>query len=118
MAEENRPATAAARDPREEFVARIPSGSFDGLFFPPRPHRDIDAAELAFQFQLSSEASDEFRIRSARSSAQLMIEVANNEPPVSEVREKMQKRDRIPATRDPDQITVHRRKPRDDVFRQ
>jgi hypothetical protein len=47
-----------------------------------------------------------------------MIEMANNEMPVSDVREEVQERHGIPATGNADEITAPGRKSRDDIFRQ
>ena len=54
--------------------------------------------------ELRGQTFDESRVGSARTRAQLMIEMANNEPPVTKIDELMQQRDRIPAARDADEI--------------
>ena len=47
---------------------------------------------------------DESRVGFARATTQLMIEMANNEPPVTKIDELMQQCDRIATARDADEI--------------
>ena len=53
---------------------------------------------------------NETRIGVARTTAQLMIEMANNEPLVTKTDEVMQQRDRIAAAGDADEVALPRRK--------
>lgn len=54
--------------------------------------------------ELRGQTFGESRIGFARTTTQLMIEMANNEPPVTKIGELMQERDRIAAARDADEI--------------
>jgi hypothetical protein len=85
VSEKDSAAPAAASDSRKKFIASIASGSFDGLLRSPRQRSDTDATHFAFRFQLRGHPSDEPRVRCARASPQLMIEMADNEAPVSQI---------------------------------
>ena len=60
--------------------------------------------------KLCGQTFDESRVGFARATTQLMIEVANEEPPVTKIEEMMEQRDRVAAARDTDQVRLVRRK--------
>ena len=65
--------------------------------------------------KLCGQTFDESRVGFARATTQLMIEMANNEPPVIELDQLMQERNGIAATRDADEIRSILRKLREDL---
>ena len=113
MAQKDRAATAAARDPGEEFVARLASGGLVGLLRSPGQGPDVDPADRAFEFQPRRKSFDEFSIGRARPSAQLVIEMANDEPPVAKTDERIQERHGIATSGNADQVPARWRKPGD-----
>lgn len=60
--------------------------------------------------KLCGQTFDESRVGFARATTQLMIEMANNEPPVTKIDEFMQQRDRIAAARNADEVLLVLRK--------
>ena len=54
--------------------------------------------------KLCGQTFDESRVGFARGTTQLMIEMANNETPITKIDELMQQSDRIAATRDADEM--------------
>ena len=65
---------------------------------------NIGSIDLEFTMKLCGQAFDESRVGFARATAQLMIEMANNEPPVTKIDELMQQSDRIAAAGDADEV--------------
>ena len=60
--------------------------------------------------KLCGQTFNESRVGSARATTQLMVEMANEEPPVAKIDELIQQRDRIAAARDADKVPSIRRK--------
>jgi hypothetical protein len=85
MPKENRVAPATPRHPREELIACHSPGGLDGVFRPASELRHIYPAQFAFGVEPRGQPLDELRVRFARSPAQLMIKMADNEAPVSEI---------------------------------
>jgi hypothetical protein len=110
MSQKNRRASAAARDLREELVARNASRRFQRLFGGPSERGNIRLTRLEPEIELCREPFDKSRIGFARASPQLMIEVTDNEPPVSKMVKLMEERDRIAPAGDADEIGLARRK--------
>ena len=71
---------------------------------------DIGPIDLEFTLKLGGQTFHESRVGFARATTQLMIEVANKEPPITEIDEMMQQRDRIAAARDTNKVRLVRRK--------
>ena len=103
-------ASATPRDARKKFITRHPSRCFHGLLRGLGQCANIGPIDLELTMKLGGQTFDESRVCFARATTQLMIEVANEEPPVTEVDEMMQQRDRIAAARDTDQVRLVRRK--------
>src|SRR4051794_14593077 len=110
MSEKKRPTAVTASDAREKFIARISAGGLEGLLGSLRQGRDLGPTDLAFQFQLGRESLDELCIGCTRSSAQLVIEMTNDEPPIAAMRQQMQKRHGIAAAGDADEVAALWRK--------
>jgi hypothetical protein len=86
MTEENRPATPASRNAGEEFVTGIAPGGLDGLFGSPGQRGNVGSAKLAWQLESSRKGLNEFRVGGTRSAAQLMIEMADDEAAITNIR--------------------------------
>jgi hypothetical protein len=76
----------------------------------PRERGHIRLAQFEFTTELRGQALDESRVGAARSSAQLMIEMADDEPPVSEFDQPMQQRDRVTSAGHADEVRFPERK--------
>ena len=103
-------ASATLRDAREKFIARDPSRCFHRLLRRPRQCGNVGSIDFELTMKRCGETFDESRVGFARATTQLMIEMANKEPPVTKIDEMMQQRDRIAATRDTDKVRLVRRK--------
>ena len=67
---------------------------------------DIGPAKFDLVTHLRGEPANEFRVGVTRATAQLMIEMANDEAAIIELRELMQQRDRIAPAGDADEIAL------------
>jgi hypothetical protein len=85
------------------------------MFAPAGESGDICPAQLAVGVQSRSQPFDELRVTFACGAAQLMIEVADNEAPVSELVKPVEERHGIAAAGHANEVTAGRRKLRDDV---
>src|SRR2546423_3240015 len=97
-------------DSGEKIVARIPAGGFNRFARLSRERADVDPPELGFQLQLPCQRLDEFCISRAGAAAQLMIEMADNQPLVTQTREAMEQRHRIAPAGNANQVAARARK--------
>ena len=104
MAQEKRATSTTPGDSREKFVAGRSAGCFHGLLQFAGPSGHIGPRHLKLTINAGGQALDKPRVRSARAPAQLMIQMANNKPPVPEIRHLMQERNRISPARDADEV--------------
>lgn len=84
MPEKNCPASATPGGFREKLVARRASRRFQRLPGLAGKSGNIPPAKLEPATKPTGKAFDKFRVGPARTSAQLMIEMADNEPPIAE----------------------------------
>ncbi len=110
MPEKDCVASATPGGFRKKLVTRHASRCFQRLPGLAGKRGNICSARLKLTLELRGQAFDEFRIGLARASAQLMIEMADDEPPIAKIVELMQKRDRIAPAGDADEVCLVRRK--------
>ncbi len=94
----------------KKLVARRASRRFQRLFGLAGESGYICPAELELAVKFCGQPFDEFRIGLARTSAQLMIEVAHDKPSIAQLVELMQKSNRISPAGDTDQVGLIGRK--------
>jgi hypothetical protein len=110
MTEKNRVATAATRDVGEELVTRGSPRCLNRLSAAPRQSGDVNPFRFEVEFESGGKTPDELRIGFAGATAQLMIEMADDESPISVLGQQMEKRNRIAPTGHADEIPACRRK--------
>lgn len=115
VAEENRLAPSAPRDACKKFVTRHASRRFQRLFRSAGQRAHIRLIDLELTMKPGSQTFDELRIGLARATAQLMIEMADDEAPVAKIEELMQQGDRIAAAGDADEVSLLLRKLRENL---
>ena len=110
MPEKDGGASAPPRGSRKKFVARHASRRFQRLPGLTGQRGNIRSPKLELELELRGQAFDEFRIGPAGTSAQLMVEMADDEAPITKIGQFMQQRDRITPARNADEIRPVRRK--------
>jgi len=93
MAEKNRATPATPCDARKKFVTCRASSCFDRLPRIARERGNVGLAKLELTMEFCGQPLNESRVGFARATAQLMIEMANNKPPVLQVDELVQEGD-------------------------
>lgn len=110
MPEKDCVASATPGGSRKKLVTRHASRCFQRLPGLAGKRGNICSARLKLTSELRGQAFDEFRIGLARVSAQLMIEMADDERPIAKIIELMQKCDGITPARDANEVGLVRRK--------
>lgn len=104
MPEKDCGASAAPGGFRKKLVTRHASRRLQRLPGLAGKSGNVCSARLKLAPKLRGQTFDEFRIGPARSSSQLVIEMADDEPPITKIVELMEKRDRIAPAGDADEV--------------
>jgi hypothetical protein len=109
MTQEKRVAAPASRDAGEKIITRHPPRRFDRLLRTTGQRGNVGSTNLEFAMKLCGQTFDEIRVGCARAASELMIEMANNEPPVTLLDELMKQRHGISSSGDADEVAPRRR---------
>jgi hypothetical protein len=113
MAEENRAAAAAPGHPGEKFVAGHPAGCFQRLLLFASSDRHVHPFHLKLATSADRQTLNKSCIRRAGAATQLVIEMADHQPPVAQIKQLMQQHDRIAAAGNANEIGAIWRKRRE-----
>jgi hypothetical protein len=110
MAKKKRAASPTSRDAAEKIVTRHPSRRFHRLLGTASQCGNAGSINLEVAVKLRGQTFDKSRVGCARTATQPMVEMADNEPPITQLDEPMKQRDRIPATGHANEVPLIGRK--------
>ncbi len=116
MSQENRATPAPPCDPGKELITGHSSRGLDRAFAPAGEPGHIGPIELALSVQLCGQPLNELGIGPTRTTAELMIKMADHKPPIPEMCELMQQRHGIATSGHANQVAAGARKMGDDVW--
>ena len=104
--EEDLVALVRARTQGEELVAGLAGGLLDGDPRVPCPARHVLPRDGKREFELLGQRSHEGRIVAGEESAQLVVQVAEDELGAAGLEESVQQGDRVPSARDAEEVAA------------